>query len=234
MEEGLVFLINQKDMPEAKLAIKIQKKFIHHYVNSVLFPHYQPFWQSTWNWKESGSRTSPNFKQNKKHTFFAAIPFSGEAFKINTAAFLFSFLLPGPSPVKIGPFLKELSRHCAIIAISRTLQFCLQHDVYPDFVVQLDTFLAQKHFYEKIDKKLPTTLISLSISPIISYLAQNLEDYFSWIALTRLSCKNNWRLREKSLEHPLGVHGIIRSPARPPSNPCRFRSLLWSSPKQVS
>lgn len=70
-------------------------------------------------------------------------------------------VLPGPSLGHSGSFLRAASRSCIVVCVARTLAFCLDNDVTPDFVVNLDTDWRLARLLD--GKKLAHTwLVSLS------------------------------------------------------------------------
>lgn len=79
-------------------------------------------------------------------------------------------LAPGPSLLEIAPHLKDLSQRFLVICLSRSLNFCQEHGVTPDIVVQLDTHGEQENFYPSDMDFSKTWLIGLSCAPMAKYL----------------------------------------------------------------
>ncbi|MGE4290989.1 MAG: 6-hydroxymethylpterin diphosphokinase MptE-like protein [Desulfovibrio sp.] len=75
-------------------------------------------------------------------------------------------LMAGPSLTAILPRLPELAERCVVICIARTLGQCLAAGVEPDFVVQYDTNMEQRQFYDKLPHLERTALVSLSSAHI--------------------------------------------------------------------
>ena len=53
-------------------------------------------------------------------------------------------VIPGPSRSRIREKLKKYAKHCLVVCIARSLEFCLDAGVEPDFVMQYDTHLDRK------------------------------------------------------------------------------------------
>jgi hypothetical protein len=81
-------------------------------------------------------------------------------------------LMPGPSLKKILPHLKNISKKCIIICISRSIKLCLNEGVQPDFLVQYDTNYGQARFLQKIPNLPNTVLFALSSAHIHPYASK--------------------------------------------------------------
>lgn len=88
----------------------------------------------------------------------------------NTGSFPVLLLLPGDSLKKVGPHLEELSTRSLVICLSKTLEFCQQHGVTPDIVIQLDTHGQQKNYYPADMDLSGSWLVALSCAPACTYL----------------------------------------------------------------
>jgi len=78
-------------------------------------------------------------------------------------------LLPGPSLNALAPVLGELACRCLVVCISKSLGWCLEQGVAPDFVVQLDTYLVQQRLYDHVPTLPDTVLVPLSAAPVHRY-----------------------------------------------------------------
>jgi len=116
-------------------------------------------------------------------------------------------LLPGPSLPGIGPRLPELARGHLVVAVSRTLEFCLEHGVEPDFVVQLDTYFIQRKYYEKLPPLPNTTLVALSLCPVHG-IADRFKGVFFMDSFDTAVLKNPYRMRENGLSTLMGCMGL--------------------------
>ncbi|MEF3697250.1 6-hydroxymethylpterin diphosphokinase MptE-like protein [Desulfolutivibrio sp.] len=123
-------------------------------------------------------------------------------------------LLPGPSLPGIGPRLAELARSHLVVAVSRTLEFCLEHGVAPDFVVQLDTYLIQRKYYEKLPPLQNTTLVALSLCPVHG-IADRFKGVFFMDSFDTSVLKNACRMRENGLSTLMGCMGLAECLASP-------------------
>ena len=123
-------------------------------------------------------------------------------------------LLPGPSLKEFGPRLPELARHCLVVCVSRSLAWCLEQGVEPDFVVQLDTYLVQQHIYADIPHLPRTTLVPISIAPVHRY-AHKFRGCFFMDSFNTGVLPNPFRLRENhvsSLMACLGLAECLHAP----------------------
>ncbi|QAZ69648.1 6-hydroxymethylpterin diphosphokinase MptE-like protein [Solidesulfovibrio carbinolicus] len=116
-------------------------------------------------------------------------------------------LLPGPSLNKVAPLLPELREKCLIVCVPRTVAFCLQAGVEPDFVVSLDTAARMQHLVRP-SRPLPETyLVALSpgalARPVRRYRGLFLMDSFDTSILP-----NPYRLRESWLSCAISTLGL--------------------------
>lgn len=123
-------------------------------------------------------------------------------------------LLPGPSLARIAPHLPELARSHVVVAVSRTIRFCLEHGVTPDFVVQLDTYLIQRGFYDDLPPLPDTTLVALSISPVYG-LADRFRGVLFMDSFDLAILKNPYRMRENGLSTLMACMGLAECISAP-------------------
>ena len=91
--------------------------------------------------------------------------------------------LPGPSLKELAGILPVLARKFLVVCLARSLPFCLEQGVEPDFIVQLDTHHRQRHFYPA-GRSLPDTYVAaLPLSPIHA-VANRVRGIFLLIPLT--------------------------------------------------
>jgi len=123
-------------------------------------------------------------------------------------------LLPGPSLAGIGPRLPELARSHVVVAVSRTMGFCLEHGVAPDFVVQLDTYLIQRSFYDKMPPLPDTVLVALSLCPVYG-IADRFKGVLFMDSFDTAILKNPYRMRENGVSTLMACMGLaecLRAP----------------------
>jgi hypothetical protein len=118
-----------------------------------------------------------------------------------------AILLPGPSLKKAAPLLNELKKKCLIICVPRTVEFCRQAGVEPDFVVSLDTIAYMQHWVRP-SKPFPNTyLVALSpgalAKPAQCYRGLFLMESFDTSILPRA-----YRLRESWLSCSISALGL--------------------------
>ncbi|HBR07258.1 MAG TPA: hypothetical protein DD766_09920 [Desulfovibrio sp.] len=123
-------------------------------------------------------------------------------------------VLPGPSLDRLGPRLAELARSCLVVCLSRTLDFCLQRGVQPDFLVQLDTAWRQTHLLPP-DLDLPgCALVALSLAPVHG-LAEHCRGVFFMDSFDLEVLPNRARLRESWLSSLFPCLGLAEALASP-------------------
>ncbi|MGL1860890.1 MAG: DUF115 domain-containing protein [Pseudodesulfovibrio sp.] len=123
-------------------------------------------------------------------------------------------VIPGPSRNRIREKLKKYAKHCLVICIARSLKFCLDAGVEPDFVMQYDTHLEQRHFYDDMPVLEKTVLISLSSASIASY-AWKFRGVVFRASFNQILLKNQAVLRdstEGSLLACMGLAEILMAP----------------------
>lgn len=118
-----------------------------------------------------------------------------------------AILLPGPSLNAVAPLLEELHRKCLLVCVPRTVAFCLQAGVAPDFVISLDTAGRMEHLVRP-SRPLPETyLVALSpgalARPVRRYRGLFLMDSFDTAVLP-----NPFRLRESWLSCAISTLGM--------------------------
>ena len=110
-------------------------------------------------------------------------------------------LLAGPSLQEILPRLPELAERCLVICIARTLRPCLEAGVEPDFVIQYDTNMEQRQFYEGVPRLENTVLVSLS-SAHVHPVAELFRGLFLRASFGQAFLPNSFVLRD-------GVEGSL-------------------------
>ncbi|MGE4552746.1 MAG: 6-hydroxymethylpterin diphosphokinase MptE-like protein [Desulfovibrionaceae bacterium] len=123
-------------------------------------------------------------------------------------------LLPGPSLEPVLPRLPELARHALVVCISRTLKPCLARGVTPDFVVQYDTFMEQRQFYDGIPDLPDTVLVTLASANIDPFAAKFGGIFFRASFHTKINA-NSYAMRvglEGSLLACLGLAEALYAP----------------------
>ena len=123
-------------------------------------------------------------------------------------------ILPGPSLASLGPRLAELSRSCLVVCLARTLDFCLQRGVEPDFLLQLDTAWRQAHFLPEFSTLPGCTLVALSLAPV-DQLAGRCRGVFFMDSFDMEVLPNPNRLRESWLSSLLPCLGLAEALAAP-------------------
>jgi hypothetical protein len=116
-------------------------------------------------------------------------------------------LLPGPGLVAIGPYLAALKERCLIVTISRTLGFCHEHGVAPDFLVQLDTLSMQNLFFPEHVELGETTLVSLSLAPV-RHVAHRFRHCFFMESFDMDILRDSYRMRESWLSSLIPCLGL--------------------------
>ncbi|MBU1249258.1 MAG: DUF115 domain-containing protein, partial [Proteobacteria bacterium] len=123
-------------------------------------------------------------------------------------------VMPGHSVIKVQSDIKRLAQKCLVICIARSLKICLAAGVEPDFVVQYDTHLEQRHFYETIPLLKNTVLVSLSSASISGY-AWKFRGVVFRASFNQLILSNDFVMRdgsEGSLLACLGLAEALRAP----------------------
>ena len=116
-------------------------------------------------------------------------------------------LMPGPSLHEVGKQLPDLAKKCLIICLSRTVRFCLDRGVDPDFVIQLDTFQRQRRFYPKEIAFPNTYLIPIPAAPIGAF-AGRFRGLFFMQSFDLNALPNRYHLRRSSLSSLLACMGL--------------------------
>ncbi len=123
-------------------------------------------------------------------------------------------VIPGPSRSRIREKLKKYAKHCLVVCIARSLEFCLDAGVEPDFVMQYDTHLEQRHFYDDMPVLEKTVLVSLSSASIASY-AWKFRGVVFRASFNQILLKNQAVLRdstEGSLLACMGLAEVLMAP----------------------
>ncbi len=123
-------------------------------------------------------------------------------------------LLPGPSLYDIKDILPELAGKCLIVCLSRTIGFCLERGIEPDFVVQLDTFQRQRHFYPPGRQFNKSYLVAIPVSPIFPF-AQNFRGLFFMQSFDTQVLPNYYFLKRSCLSSLLPCLGLAEALAAP-------------------
>lgn len=122
-------------------------------------------------------------------------------------------LLPGPTLRELGPHLPALQARCLVGTVSRGLEFCQQHGVAPDFLVQLDTLALQGAFFDASVDLSRTILLALSLAPVSS-LARRVRAMFFMESFDLGILPSPFRVRESwlsSLLPCLGLAELLRA-----------------------
>jgi len=208
MVNGLIILVNPADDDlDMGMVLKIQKEYFRRYYKRVLFPNFSPCTEDPYGVRKGNvPEIVREISRLQNIPYLLRYPLAEKLFlqKIGAPVLL---LLPGPSLKDVAPRLKELSRHCLVVAISRTLQFCLENGVEPDFVIQIDTFLIQKHLYENIPKLKNTVLITISCTHLRCY-AHKFRGVFFIGSFNGQFLQNNWRMRENFVSSLMACMGF--------------------------
>jgi len=206
--DGVLFLVEQGN-PELDMAAvtAVQKEYLYRYYKEIVLPRCSPLAPAA---EGVRRQTAPeivrilNRLKNMPCTLRYPLAQKLEAQAVGKPALL---LLPGPSLKKIAAELPELARRHVVIAVSRTMEFCLAHGVHPDFVVQLDTYLIQRSFFERLPPLPHTTLVALSISPVFGY-ANKFRGMLFMDSFDPGALKNPYRLRENGLSTLMACMGL--------------------------
>lgn len=118
-----------------------------------------------------------------------------------------TILLPGPSLNKTASLLKELQEKCLIICVPRTVAFCRQAGVEPDFVVSLDTAARMQHMVSP-STPLPNTYL-VALSPgALAKPAQSYRGLFLMESFDTSILPDTYRLRESWLSCSISTLGL--------------------------
>ena len=123
-------------------------------------------------------------------------------------------LMAGPSLHAIKKHLKNLAQRYLVVCIARSLQPCLDSGVEPDFVVQYDTNLEQKLFYNTITRLNKTVLISLSSASISDY-AWKFRGIFFRASFKMMLLPNPYVLRDSTESSLLACMGLAEALGAP-------------------
>jgi hypothetical protein len=198
--------------PEAVL--DIQKRFVHAHYKYIAFPSRSHITVDPFSVRK---KTHPdlfrtlNLLRNMPWALSSPLADKLSEARLGLPLLL---LLPGPSVNDIAPQLPELRKHCLIACIARTLDICLEAGIHPDFVVQLDTFQVQRHFYDAIPALPETVLVALSLTPFHGY-ARKFRGVIMMDSFNLELLPNPSRLRESyvsSLTACLGLAEALGSP----------------------
>ncbi len=208
MVNGLLFFVDPDDSSlNMDAVVKIQRECIRRYYKHVVFPRFSPATNDPHGIRK---QTAPEIVRLTSK--FLNIPWLlryplAEKLMIQECRAPVLLLLPGPSLASLADKLVHLSKHCVIVAIARTLDFCLHHGVEPDFVIQLDTFLVQRHFYENLKKLENTVLVALSVASISRY-AVHFRGILFMDSFDTSTLPNHWRLRENPVSSLMACMGL--------------------------
>lgn len=206
--DGVLFLVEQGN-PDLDMAAvtAVQKEYLYRYYKEIVLPRCSPLAPAA---EGVRRQTAPevvrilNRLKNMPCTLRYPLAQKLEAQAVGKPALL---LLPGPSLKKIAAVLPELARRHVVVAVSRTMEFCLAQGVQPDFVVQLDTYLIQRSFFERMPRMPHTTLVALSISPVFGY-ADKFKGMLFMDSFDTGALKNPYRLRENGLSTLMACMGL--------------------------
>jgi hypothetical protein len=118
--------------------------------------------------------------------------------------------LPGPSLKELSGVLPDLAKKYLVVCLARSLSFCLEQGVEPDFIVQLDTYQRQRHFYP-VEKPLANTYVAaLSLSPVHAIVSR-VRGVFFIDSFDLEVLPNGYRLRESWLSSLLACLGLCEA-----------------------
>lgn len=205
---GVIFLVDRDDAGlDMKAVTAVQKEYLYRYYKTVILPQGSPFAPAV-----EGVRRQPAPEIvrtiNRLRNLPCALRYPLTR-KLEDAALgkPVLLLLPGPSLSALGPVLPQLARSHIVVAVSRTVDFSLKHGVQPDFVVQLDTYLIQRRFFDAMPSLPETTLVALSISPVYGY-AHKFKGLLFMDSFDLSVLKNPHRLRENGLSTLMACMGL--------------------------
>ncbi|WP_196772794.1 6-hydroxymethylpterin diphosphokinase MptE-like protein [Pseudodesulfovibrio alkaliphilus] len=215
LRDGVIFVLPDKeDAVNPEAVLDIQKRFVHAHYKYIAFPSRSHITVDPFSVRK---KTHPdlfrtlNLLRNMPWALSSPLADKLSEARLGLPLLL---LLPGPSVNDIAPQLPELRKHCLIACIARTLDICLEAGIHPDFVVQLDTFQVQRHFYDAIPALPETVLVALSLTPFHGY-ARKFRGVIMMDSFNLELLPNPSRLRESyvsSLTACLGLAEALGSP----------------------
>ncbi len=208
MYEGLVFLFPNEctglDMAQVRL---IQRRMIHRHFKHVEFPKKSLCTPDEFEIRQKEIPEIVRHISWLKNTPYALRYPLTQKLELLHIGKPVLVLMPGPSLKTITPKLKELAKRCVVICIARTLSWCLEQGIEPDFVVQLDTFLVQQHLHDNIPVLPNTVLIPISLAPIHRY-AHKFRGSFFMDSFNLGALPNLTRLRESHVSSLMACMGL--------------------------
>jgi hypothetical protein len=208
LAEGLMFLVDAQGHGLDMGAVQaVQKEYLYRYYKEIVLPRLSPL-------AAAGEGVRPHCApeivrmMSVLHNipYLLRYPLTQSLLRQDCRQPVL-LLLPGPSLAAIGPWLRELADHFVVGAIARTLGFCLEQGVEPDFVVQLDTFLLQQHFYDALPALPHTVLVALSLSPI-HRIAHKFRGVLFMDSFNLAVVQNQYRMRENGLSSLMACMGL--------------------------
>lgn len=122
-------------------------------------------------------------------------------------------VLGGSSVRGSGEALRQAAKHCVVICVARTLNFCLEQGVEPDFVITLDTDWRYGQVLEG-SKLRHTWLVSLSMCNVWK-IASRFAGVFFMESFHTGILRKTYRMRESWLSVAictLGLAEVLHSP----------------------
>lgn len=206
--EGLLFLIDDQDPGLDMQAVQaVQKEYLYRYYKEIVLPRRSPFAPAA---KGVRRQSAPEIvrltSKLRNMPFLLRYPLV-QKLQEQKCSMPVLLLLPGPSLPGVAAHLAQLAKSHVIVAVSRSIGFCLAHGVEPDFVVQLDTYLMQRHFYDTIPRLPNTALIALSVSPMHCF-AHLFHGVLFMESFDHGALPNPYRMRENGLSTLMGCLGF--------------------------
>lgn len=215
LRHGVVFALpDGADEAAMAMALDIQKRIIHAHYKYVVFPGRSHVTADPLGVRR---KTHPDVLRSlnvlRNHPWLLNAPIADKLAEARVGLPVL-LLLPGPSVREVLPRLAALRERCLVVCIARTLGMCLAAGVMPDFVVQLDTYQVQRHFYEDAPAMPQTTLVPLSLTPFHGY-ARKFRGVVMMDSFNPEALPNRARLRESyvsSLTACLGLAEALHAP----------------------
>jgi hypothetical protein len=214
MKGGLVFIINSSTYRQHKAFVDfIQRHLSWLYCKFVHYPSFLNIPDPCGLHGPKPPNIPNEINRNRNMPLLLRAPLTDSLALANIRLPLL-LVLPGPSLDRLAPQVKDLSRVCLVACLSRTLSFCLEHGVEPDFLVQLDTAWRQTYFLPAGPALPHCTLVALSLAPIHD-LMQRFRGVFFMDSFDPEILPNPARLRESWLSSLFPCLGLAEALASP-------------------
>ncbi|MGE4297624.1 MAG: hypothetical protein AB7E47_06305 [Desulfovibrionaceae bacterium] len=208
---GIVFVLPpDRDSVDMAWVLETQKVLLHAHYKYILFPNFS---HATADPMGVRTETIPdllreiNVLRNYPWLFSSPIADKLAATRLGMPVIL---LLPGPSIHEIVPHLPALRERCLVACIAKTVHACVSVGVMPDFVIQLDTFQMQRHYFDALPPMPDTVLVPLSIAPFHSY-AHKFKGVVMMDSFNLELLPNRARLRESYVSSLTGLMGLAEA-----------------------